>query len=345
MSIITIIGAGMMGSALTFPARERGNTVRLVGTPFDRNIIAHARKSGEHLTLGRLLPGGIEYFQTECTDDALFGADLVVGGVSSFGVDWFIQNIIPRIPESIPVLSITKGMENRPGGSLISYLEVFEASSDRNISFNAVGGPCTSHELADREQTAVTFCGRDIETLRRIKAMLETDYYHISLSTDLRGVGCAAAMKNAYALAVTLAVGLSHRRQGREYEAYNPQSALFGQSMREMSLIIELCGGSQTSLPLGAGDLYVTIFGGRTRKIGRLLGTGIPFNDAMEKLSGVTLESVVIARRTALAVREMIAAGRAAMSDFPLLLHVESLINGGEEISIPWKDFESESFI
>lgn len=39
MKTITIIGSGMMGSALAFPARENGNTVRLVGTPLDREII------------------------------------------------------------------------------------------------------------------------------------------------------------------------------------------------------------------------------------------------------------------------------------------------------------------
>ena len=31
MAVITIVGAGMMGSALAFPARENGHEVRLVG--------------------------------------------------------------------------------------------------------------------------------------------------------------------------------------------------------------------------------------------------------------------------------------------------------------------------
>ncbi len=35
MAVITIVGAGMMGSALAFPARENGHEVRLVGTHFD----------------------------------------------------------------------------------------------------------------------------------------------------------------------------------------------------------------------------------------------------------------------------------------------------------------------
>ena len=45
MAIVTIIGAGMMGSALAFPARENGHTVRLVGTHLDREIIESAKKS------------------------------------------------------------------------------------------------------------------------------------------------------------------------------------------------------------------------------------------------------------------------------------------------------------
>ena len=37
--VVTIIGSGMMGSALAFPAMANGHEVRLVGTPLDRDII------------------------------------------------------------------------------------------------------------------------------------------------------------------------------------------------------------------------------------------------------------------------------------------------------------------
>ena len=46
MAIVTIVGAGMMGSALAFPARENGNEVRLVGTHLDREIIETSRATG-----------------------------------------------------------------------------------------------------------------------------------------------------------------------------------------------------------------------------------------------------------------------------------------------------------
>ena len=45
MKKITIIGAGMMGSALAFPARENGNEVRIVGTHLDRDIIDKSKNS------------------------------------------------------------------------------------------------------------------------------------------------------------------------------------------------------------------------------------------------------------------------------------------------------------
>ncbi len=347
MKTIVIIGAGMMGSAMSYPARDNGNTVRLVGTPLDREIIEEAKKTGWHKTLKRQLPGGIEYYQIEELDMALEGADLLIGGVSSFGVDWFCENILPIIPESLPVLSITKGMMDDAEGNLIAYPHLYEQWLGHNrLSLNAVGGPCTSYELADHDPTHVSFCGRNIEQLREFKAMFETDYYHISLSTDVVGVECAVAMKNAYALGVSLAIGLSERIEGiGGKEHYNSQAALFGQSVREMRRLLKLTGSGDDNIVLGAGDLYVTVFGGRTRKIGTLLGRGLSFEEAMRELSGVTLESIVIATRTARAVRRLIEKGTVRESDFPLLMHIDDLINNGAQVDIPWSAFETETIL
>lgn len=347
MSVIVIVGAGMMGSAMSYPARDNGNEVRLVGTPLDREIIDHARATGEHKTLKRVLPKGVQFFQIEQLEQAMDGADLMIGGVSSFGVEWFMENILPVIPEDMPLLSITKGMMDTPEGQLIPYPMLYrERLGGRKLSLNAVGGPCTSYELADHDPTEVCFCGENIEELRRIKAMFETEYYHISLSTDVTGVECAVAMKNAYALGVSLAIGLSERLEGvGGKEHYNSQAALFGQSVREMRRLLKLTGGIDDNIVLGAGDLYVTVFGGRTRKIGTLLGRGLSFEAAMQELSGVTLESIVIATRTARAVRALIERGKAQKEDFPLLMHIDDIINHGAQVAVPWNAFETETIL
>jgi len=343
MSVIVIVGSGMMGSAMSYPASDNGNEVRLVGTPLDREIIDHARKTGYHLTLKRPLPDRIRYYQIEQLRDALDGADLLIGGVSSFGIDWFIDYVLPVIPETLPVLSVTKGLMDTEDGGLVTYPHLYAQRCVRKLSLNAVGGPCTSYELADHDPTQVCFCGPDISLLRKFKVMLNTDYYHISLSTDVIGVECAVALKNAYALGVTLAIGLSERLEGiGGTQHYNSQAALFGQSVREMRRLIAHVGGHDDNIVYGTGDLYVTIFGGRTRLIGTLLGRGYTMEQAMKELNGITLESLVIATRAARAVRRLIERGAVQAQDYPLLTHIDRVINFCEPVNIPWSAFETE---
>ena len=110
---------------------------------------------------------------------------------------------------------------------------------------------------------------------------------------------------------------------------------MFGQGVKEMIHLLELIHGGPENIIHGAGDLYVTVFGGRTRKIGTLLGRGLTFDQAMEELQGVTLESIVIATRTARAVRKLAERGVVSLDDFPLLMHVDAIINEGAEVDIP----------
>ena len=67
MAIVTIIGSGMMGSALAFPARENGHEVRLVGTPLDREIIRISQETNRHPKFTRDFPQGLKYYQIEET--------------------------------------------------------------------------------------------------------------------------------------------------------------------------------------------------------------------------------------------------------------------------------------
>ena len=65
MRKIVIIGSGLMGSALAFPARENGNEVHLVGTHLDRDIIDTYKKTGRHPKFVKDFPAGLKYYQIE----------------------------------------------------------------------------------------------------------------------------------------------------------------------------------------------------------------------------------------------------------------------------------------
>lgn len=347
MKRITIIGSGMMGSALAFPAAENGNEVRLVGTHLDREIIDNCRKSGRHTKFEKDFPAGVSYYQIEELDSAIEGADFIICGVSSFGVEWFRDEILPRLNENVPVISVTKGLMNTEDGTLLTYLDIWQAKLDelgKSIPLNAIGGPCTSYELVAHDQTEVTFCGKDMSVLRMIKSAMKTDYYHISLSTDIVGVESAVALKNGYALGIALTIGLNQKAFGLDSELhFNSQAAVFGQSVREMSKLLKMQGAEDfDNLVLGAGDLYVTVYGGRTRLVGILLGRGLTIDEAKAQLKGVTLESLVVAERVAKAVKVKAQKGLVNADEFPLLMHIDEIITQKKPVNIPWETFAFE---
>lgn len=343
MAIVTIIGSGMMGSALAFPARENGHEVRLVGTHLDADIIDECRKCNRHPKFTEDFPAGVKFYKTEETDEAIRGSTFVICGVSSFGVEWFGRTVLPRIPKGMPVLSVTKGLSDDEAGGLKNYPEVWsDLCPGANIC--AIGGPCTSYELVAHDQTEVTFCGTDRAALTMMRDVMQTDYYHVTVSDDVAGTESAVALKNGYALGIALSIGINERLRGSEELHFNSQAALFMQSVKEMKKLIRLLGGRESALDLGAGDLYVTVYGGRTRKIGILLGRGLSFGEAMDELAGVTLESVVVSTRVARAVRVRAARGELSLEDFPLLMHVDEIINRGAAVDIPWDKFTAEDF-
>lgn len=344
MATVTIIGAGMMGSALAFPARENGHEVRLVGTHLDKDIIEASKSTGRHPKFDRDFPDGIKYYQIEEVEDAICGSDMIIGGVSSFGVDWFGDIILPKIPSHIPVLSVTKGLIDTEDGRLLTYPEIWEAKLEaigKKLSINAVGGPCTSYELVAHDQTEVAFCGRDMKTLEFLKSVMATNYYHISLSTDVVGIESAVALKNGYALGITLTIGLNQKEFGTDSPLhFNSQAAVFGQGVKEMYKLLAY-QNAQTleNITVGAGDLYVTVYGGRTRLVGILLGRGLNIDEAKAELNGVTLESLVVAERVARAIKAAANLGKVNADDFPLLMHVDEIITQKKEVNIPWENF------
>ena len=335
-----------MGTAMCWPLIDNGHKVRLVGTPLDEEIICNIQQTGIHPTLQRPVPEGVRAYAAADLRQAMHGADLVIGGISSFGVDWFAEAALPYIPADVPVLSVTKGLVDHPDGSLETLPDLLSRKLPERqrgrTTLNAIAGPCIAHELAARRQTAVVFTGPYAGTLARLRDMLTTPYYHIWTSTDVVGVEVCAAMKNAYAMGVGMAVGMMEAT-GPDGLAnlYNPQAALFAQSCYEMRALVRLLGGGEqnvTWLP-GPGDLYVTVFGGRTVRLGKLLGQGVPFKEAREMLAGVTLESVAITTRVARALSKLADRGIAKMEDYPLLLHMNEIFNQEAAVDIPWKKF------
>ena len=168
MATVTIVGSGMMGSALAFPARENGHTVRLVGTPLDRAIIDAAQADGTHITLKRHLPDGIKYYQSENYREALDGADLILVptvNVKSEPLEMFEWEMRVQAFQN----SVAIAMCNRVGheGEMDFAGESLVTDASGNLLAKADDKEQILYTDVDLSQSAITRASRPYTNLRQ----------------------------------------------------------------------------------------------------------------------------------------------------------------------------------
>ncbi len=328
MANVAIVGAGLMGTATSWPLTDNGHNVRLVGTHLDKDIIASCLEKRWHPRLRRRLPEAVQPYYVEQLAQALEGVEVIVSGVNSLGVHWIGRTLAPHLKPGVKIIAVTKGLEATPQGELRILPDVLAdelpAALRGKVTLAAIGGPCIAGELAGRRQTCVYFTSRDAAALPALRQMFKTPYYHIFLSTDIIGVEVCVALKNAYTLAVGLAGGMLDQLGGpdeADAQNHNPAAALFGASAQEMARLVSLLGGSPakvTSLP-GVGDQYVTCAGGRTVRLGRLLGKGLTYEQARAEMAGETLESAFVVAQIAKALPALETKGLLGRDELPLM--------------------------
>jgi glycerol-3-phosphate dehydrogenase (NAD(P)+) len=312
---------------MAWPLSDNGHHVRLVGTHLDREIIASCLEERCHPRLRRRLPDNVQPYYVDQIAQALEGVNLIVSGVSSPGVHWIGRTLAPHLKPGMKIIAITKGLEATADGNLRILPDVLAdelpAAARSQVTLAAIGGPCIAGELAGRRHTCVYFTSRDAAALPLLRQMFKTPYYHIFLSTDVIGVEVCVALKNAYTLAVGMAEGMLERLGGPDEASaqnHNPAAALFGASAKEMARLVSVLGGNPamvTSLP-GVGDEYVTCMGGRTVRLGRLLGKGLTYEQARAEMAGETLESAFVVAQIAKALPGLEARGLLGRDELPL---------------------------
>jgi len=343
MAIVTIVGAGFMGTGTAWPLADNGHTVRLVGTHLDVEIIASCKQKHFHPKLQRELPAAVRAYQVEEIAEAIQDADIIVSGVHSLGVHWIGRTIGPHLRHGQMIIAITKGLELDADGALVILPDVLKGELPAHvrdgITLAAIGGPCIAGELAGRRQSCVVFGCRDAGAVEWLAATFRTPYYHIWTTTDLVGLEYCAALKNAYTLGVGLALGLLEKSGGVDAAGahmHNLAAALFGQACTEIARVLRVTGGTGAlayGLP-GAGDLYVTCMGGRTVRLGTLLGMGHSMSEAREILAGVTLESAEIVRVMGQALPRLAQRGLLGPEELPLMRALIGVVVHGKPVEI-----------
>lgn len=351
VATIAVLGAGVMASALTMPARDNGHEVHLIGTHLDVDIIDSIATTGVHPVLGVRLDPGVIPHQLADADEIVPTADVVMVGVNSFGIEWAGAQLARLLRPGQKVLVITKGIHAEPDGTLRILPHILKDAVGPElaaaVTWSAIVGPCLANALAVRCETCVVFNGEDQASLDELAGIYRTGYYHVWTSTDFVGHEVGAATKNVYAFGAGFAPGvLKARRDRGEQDAaftmFNYSAALFAQGSREIHQFIELLGGDPTTADglAGVGDMLVTSLGGRNVRAGEFVGQGYPFSEVRDvHMKGITLEGAAAVAVIGEALEKLTARGVIRAEDFPLARSLYRIITQDEPLDLPWDSF------
>lgn len=281
-----VLGAGYMGSAITFPLSDNGVRINLWGTWLDDEIIDSCARA-KHPKLKKKLPESVTLYYSDKLKDAVKNVDMIIIGVSSEGFLPVFNRLLDTLEQDPPIFTLTKGfIYGEKGVKRVSEgaEELFRKKfPHRKFLWTSVGGPVKATELSNRVPTATVFGMNCPEIKKKIK-FFSTGYYRVFTSDDVAGVELSSAFKNVYSIALGICDGLYQERSSALY--HNLRAFLFNQSIREMAFLAEMTGGKRETVFdfAGVGDLHVTSSSGRNRKFGEYIGMGVKADNAYENM-------------------------------------------------------------
>ena len=295
-----------MGSAFAVPCIENKNDVTIVGTHLENELIDNINSNNKiHPALKTQLSTEIKFEKFEKLQTILEqDLDIIVCGVSSVGVKWFVDQISKNYKNTISIVLLTKGLsildsELSTLSDKIKNLLKKEGHSKVNIS--AIKGPCLAAGLANKMRTGTVIANNNIEESQSLKEIISTNYYSTEISEDITGVELSGAIKNIYSMLIGASEGLSNSEAPKEIQSkyfLNTAASLIHRSISEMVEFVSHYGGKPETVYglAGLGDLYVSAIGGRNSLMGKYLGEGYLYNEAKEKfMKNITVEGAQLA--------------------------------------------------
>ena len=268
-----VLGAGSWGTALAAMLATRGVRTQFWGR--DAGLMREMRETRRN---ARYLPA-LELPESVSIATSLAGlepAEMLVFVTPSKGVRETARLVAESglATEARVILSCAKGIELDSGRRMSQILAEFFPGK----ALAVLTGPNHAEEVAQQLATAAVVACEDEAVARTVQSCLTLPFFRTYTSDDVTGVEWAGAMKNPYAIAAGVALGL---RLGD-----NAIAALVTRALAEMVRLGTAMGGKVESFYglAGVGDLMGTCYSehSRNHRLGRQLGEG----RALEEILG-----------------------------------------------------------
>lgn len=255
---IAILGGGVWGSALAKLLSNNKVT-----------IFARDRKVKDSINNHRFNPK-LKYavfndnVAAESNFDLLSSFECIFIALPTQNIREALSNL-NFIESNQEVIIASKGIEIQSGFLLSDVIK--KIIPTKNISI--LSGPCFSDEVAQNLPTAVSFASKNKNSFEKVSALIKNKNFRMYYSDDLIGCQVGGALKNIYAIASGISMGLNLGE--------NAKSAIITRSFVEINRFGQSLGAKKNTIfgLSGLGDLILTCnsIKSRNTKFGHLIAT------------------------------------------------------------------------
>ena len=310
---IVIFGGGSFGTAMGVALARSHPDLQvslLLRDPYLCKDINEDHRNSRYLPDFALPPN---VTATTSAAEAIAGAQYAIHAVPVQHTRAFLQGIKDLIPPTLPMISVSKGVEVATG-QLMS--ELIPSALGRKQPTAYLSGPSFAREVMDSRPTGIVAASRDRNLARDVQKLFASPTMRVSTSHDVVGVEICGALKNVLAIAAGIVEGLDL--------GHNAMAALVAQGCAEIRWLAEKMGAKPATISglSGLGDIMLTCYGSlsRNRSVGVRLGRG-------EALSDILASSSQIAEGVATA-GVVVSLARKYRVELPVLTAVAQVLNG-----------------
>jgi len=275
---VTIIGDGAMGTVCGMLLCRNGIRTTMWGYNAAQLAQFEQVRENSRFLPGYRFPDSLHLDSNDST--AMRGAELLVSAVPCQFVRTVWQRLKPFVPSGIPIVSVTKGLEN---GTLFRPSEILADVLSGNHPYAALSGPTIADELMRELPATAAAASEDLSLAESIQKTFSTPYFRVYTNSDLKGVELAGAMKNVIAIAAGCIDGIG--------AGDNSKAALITRGLAEIKRLGVALGARESTFAglSGLGDLVTTCISpkGRNRTFGERIGRGMSAAEALAQIAGV----------------------------------------------------------
>ncbi len=272
MERIAVIGAGSWGTTIACLAARSTPTVLWARRGELAAEINDRRENTRYLP-GLAIPDLLT--ATDDIEDAVAGASALVMAVPSHGFRAVYGEASAALATDVPVLSLTKGIEQETLATMTQVVAESSPEKDRRRT-GVLTGPNLASEVAAGQPTAAVIAMSDLETARQLQEVFMGPTFRVYTHDDVVGCELGGALKNVMAIAAGMSDGLGF--------GDNTRATLITRALAELTRLGVALGGRPGTFAglAGMGDLIATCISTASRN--HQVGVGLAVGKSLDQV-------------------------------------------------------------